>query len=332
VAELAAPIASAPSSLLALLEPAPASALPTPAAATAPEPEQEPGPEPAPQAAAEPPPGLLAALADPALAFVTPEPASPTPTPTPTPAPAATQPARRAPPAAPAKPAKPARPAAVEAAFDPADFTTAHVTLLGVPPGRSAQQADAAAQDEWIAVARSILGAEGSWHCLALGGRSPNLLVAAGLGAKRRGLVPRLLAVEAEPEPFSRLHGAVTAQSFTAAEFRLLQAEVCASAADLAPRAAVAEQMLAEMPRCDYMRVSMRGLIEPLLTTQMALLSAKLSWLVLNTRNRREEHQALTLLGRAGWQLMADHPCAIDRLAPPRLAKAGTQVWRNKLA
>ena len=292
-------------------------------------PEPEPAPEAAP--APEPPPGLLAALADPALAFaapeatipVTPEPITPEPV-TPEPAaPAAAKPVRRA------TPAKPARPAAVEPAFDPADFAAAHAVLLGMPPGRSAQQAGAAAQDEWIAVARSIAGAEGTWHGLALGGRSANLLVAAGLGAKRNGLMPRLLAVEAEPEPFSRLQAAVSAQSFTAAEFRLLQAEVCAGAADLVPRAAAAEQLLGEMPRCDYLRVSMRALIEPLLASQMELLNTKLRWLVLNARNRQEEHQALTLLSRAGWQLLADHPCAIDKLAPPRLAKAGTQVWRN---
>ena len=93
-----------------------------------------------------------------------------------------------------------------------------------------------------------------------------------------------------------------------------------------------AEELLAEMPRCDYLRVSVRGVIEPLLNEAPELLAERVRWLVLATRTRGEEHQALTSLGRRGWQLLADHPCGIDRLSPPRLARAGTQVWRSPLA
>jgi len=323
-----------PSSLLALLGPARIAPPPGLLAALAepapPKPDAEPSRQPAaapvpgpPDTPAEPPPGLLAALADPAIV--------PSPPPevlrevAPDIAPAAPAPS---PPAA-----KPPRTAArQEPAFDPAEFAAAHAALLGKPPGKAALEAGASAQDEWIALSRSMAGASSAWYGLALGGRTANMLVAAGLGAKRRNLTLRLQVVEADPEPFSRLHAAVMAQAFTAAEVRLLQAEVCATAAQLAPRAAAAEELLAEMPRCDYLRVSVRGVIEPLLNEAPELLAERVRWLVLATRTRGEEHQALTSLGRRGWQLLADHPCGIDRLSPPRLARAGTQVWRSPLA
>jgi len=337
-----------PSSLLALLEPARIAPPPGLLAALAepapPKPDAEPSRQPAaapvpgpPDTPAEPPPGLLAALADPAivpspppevLREVAPDiaPAAPAPSPP------AAKPPRRVPPAT-AGPATPPRAAArQEPAFDPAEFAAAHAALLGKPPGKAALEAGASAQDEWIALSRSMAGASSAWYGLALGGRTANMLVAAGLGAKRRNLTLRLQVVEADPEPFSRLHAAVMAQAFTAAEVRLLQAEVCATAAQLAPRAAAAEELLAEMPRCDYLRVSVRGVIEPLLNEAPELLAERVRWLVLATRTRGEEHQALTSLGRRGWQLLADHPCGIDRLSPPRLARAGTQVWRSPLA
>jgi len=339
-----------PSSLLALLEPARIAPPPGLLAALAepapPKPDAEPSRQPAaapvpgpPDTPAEPPPGLLAALADPAIV--------PSPPPEvlrevapkvapevgPKVGPEVVLEVAPASPATSPPAAKPPRAAArQEPAFDPAEFAAAHAALLGKPPGKAALEAGASAQDEWIALSRSMAGASSAWYGLALGGRTANMLVAAGLGAKRRNLTLRLQVVEADPEPFSRLHAAVMAQAFTAAEVRLLQAEVCATAAQLAPRAAAAEELLAEMPRCDYLRVSVRGVIEPLLNEAPELLAERVRWLVLATRTRGEEHQALTSLGRRGWQLLADHPCGIDRLSPPRLARAGTQVWRSPLA
>lgn len=219
-----------------------------------------------------------------------------------------------------------------EPVFDLAEFPKAHAALMGAPPDTKQPKSDAAAQDEVISLVRSLAEVEGSWHLLVLGARTVNSIMAAGLAAKRRGLMLRMQVIEPNPEPFSRIYAAFAAEDFTAIELRLQQADVCATTATLAPRAAVAEQLLAEMPRCDYLRLDVGGLVSPLLSTQLDLLTDKVRWLSIATRSRADEHQAFKFLGQRGWQLMADHPCRIDRLAPPRLSAKGMQIWRSPLA
>lgn len=287
---------SAPASLLSLL---PALAEPTPEQMSEPVVESE----------SQPTPALLASPVEPVAA--------------------AKDTAEPSPIDDPASPAPTFKAAEPEPGFVPGEFEAAFAALLGRPPGQSALQAGAAHHDEWIALFRSMTGIEGTWHSLTLGGGGLNMIMAACLGAKRQGLVLRHQVVEADSEIFQRLYEAVSAREFTSAEIVMTQAEISFTADELAPRAAAADQMFSVMPRCDYLRVSMRGVLLPLLATQMDILTSKLRWLVITTRNRAEEHQALTLLGSRGWQLMADHPCTIDRLAPPRVSRPGTQIWRG---
>jgi len=223
--------------------------------------------------------------------------------------------------------------AATEAPFTTAEFATFHVWLTGA-------QADAAVTaaigdaglNEWIGAARSIEAAEDTWHGLFLGGKNFKLLGSAGLAAKRRLLTPRILAVEANPAVFSTLHSAMERRGFTAAEARLLQAEVSATVAESPPRAAAVEALLAEAPRCDLLHISVPGVTGALLDHALDLLGSRVRWLVILTRTRGEEQQAITRLGSRGWQLLADHPCAVALPAPNTLVRHGTQVWRGPLA
>jgi hypothetical protein len=299
LARLAAPLAAPkprPAAALPDLSTGLLSALPGPGAG-GPDIPAPPPPRPAAHRPAAPPPP-------------TPVPApmaAPSPAPTPTPAPPPAADAQRAPILA-------------------TELGEAFAVLLGsAPPARLAGHPAA-----WIALARSVAEAEGSWHALSLGAGG-DLLAAGGRGAQRRGLTLRLQATEAEASRFARLRARLEKPGFPPAAWVLTQAEVGADPARLPPRAALAQDLLGQAETWDFLQVSGRGLVQPLLRFALPELTQRVRWLVVETRNRFEEHRLIVALADVGWQLLAETPTVLELASPRHILGTGQQVWRGPL-
>jgi hypothetical protein len=200
------------------------------------------------------------------------------------------------------------------------------VLPLPVPTDPRASAAD------WIGLARSVAESRGTWRALATGAGRGDLLLSGAVAARRRGLALDLHASEPAPEPFAALLEHAAANALDAGAHRFQQAVIGTAAADLPARGGTVQDLLAEAPAWDWVRIAPRGTLFPLLQTSTPLLTQRVRMLSLVTHNRAEEALAVRMLPRDGWTLVAETPSLIGRAAPGNAVQPGTQVWRGPLA
>lgn len=223
-----------------------------------------------------------------------------------------------------------AQPAKAARATDPlgaAAVAAAYNTVLGAP--MPAQPAGDGA--EWVGLAHSLEGAQGSWRALFLGVQQPDLPLAAALACGRLGLAPVLHATEADPGRFGGLLAALQAKGLEPGESRLLQAAVGADPDKLPPRGALLQDLLEREESWDYLRVTAPRLLVGLITRALPLLTARVRWLMLAPAGRGEEGAAVRML-RDDWQLVAERPALLNLANLRTVERPGVQLWRGPLA
>ena len=112
----------------------------------------------------------------------------------------------------------------------------------------------------------------------------------------------------------------------------LHQVAVAAAPEQLQPRGALAQDLIAQAPVWDLLRIGQRGVIAHLLNESERLVTERVRWLVLATNGRAEEAKAVSVLDRNGWRLVAERPATLALATPRRALRPGAQVWRGPRA
>lgn len=163
----------------------------------------------------------------------------------------------------------------------------------------------------WIGLAQSIVTATGEWRALALGAGRGDLLLAGAVAARRRGLTPRLHAIESDPTAFAALLRLAEANGIdpAAQDFRI------------AGPATTASDVLAAAPAWDFVWADPAPLALGLPR------EAGLRVLALRTHGRAEETAAIGALAGAGWKLLSETPATLRRQDPRGVLRAGALAW-----
>jgi hypothetical protein len=185
---------------------------------------------------------------------------------------------------------------------------------------------------DWVGMVHSVATAVGHWRAIAFGAGRGDLLLAGALAARRRGLAVQLHATEADPARFAALLQHAEANGLDPAMQEFRQAEIGAAPSNPPPRGDTVQEMLAGGPRWDWVRVSLRGAVAPLLAASLPMLAERARVLALSTFDRVEEAAAVESLATAGWHLVAETGCSLSRTDPRRATRPGAQAWRSPIA
>jgi hypothetical protein len=180
---------------------------------------------------------------------------------------------------------------------------------------------------DWAGLVRSLVSATTAWRGFSFGAGRGDVLLAGAVAARQSGLAVQVHATEPNPGRFAALLRHAEANGIAGAEARFLQVEVGTDPANPPPRGGTVQELLAEGPGWDWVRIGSHATVSGLVPKHLPLLARRVRVLTLVTAGRVEEARLFEGMSEAGWSLIAEAACGAARADPRQIARPGVQAW-----